>query len=84
VPPPYLFSTQPVPVVPSSVPKQERTQALIEAYAERGDALKAANARAEALEQWVRYIRRVYPDSVEYELDDLMDEAGDPEGADER
>lgn len=79
IPPAYLCIAEAKPVVPENAPPEERTDALLEAYAARGDVIDRNAKQAAVFQRWVELIKAIYPDSIEKPLEDLEAEAGDPE-----
>lgn len=63
-PPKYLYVDEVKPAVPEGVPPSERLEYLLEAYASRGDALDRCSVRSGGMEDWVREIRALYPDTA--------------------
>ena len=71
IPPPYLIEQEEIARPSDATPAAERTQALLQAYGERGAAITRHNERMEALSTWASAVLEVYDDTEYKSLEDL-------------
>ena len=82
LPPAYLYDSEALPRVPAGLPASDRTSALLDAFAARGDVIKRDQKQKTLMDNWIEEIRKLYPEAVEHPLNDVKAEPGTPEESD--